>query len=68
MTPEEYRAAIARLGYNQTTIAPLLGITQRTSQRYAADGAPEYMARLLAYIEKHGPELAQSFGRAADSP
>ncbi|WP_089177219.1 hypothetical protein [Bosea sp. AS-1] len=63
MTPEAYRAALQRLGYNQTTIAPLLGVTQRTSQRYAADGAPEYMARLLAYIERYGVDLAKEMGK-----
>lgn len=59
MTPEAYRAALQRLGYNQTTIAPLLGVTQRTSQRYAADGAPETVRRLLAYIERYGADLAK---------
>lgn len=58
--PGDYRAAIARLGFNQTTIAPLPGVTQRTSQRYAADGAPDTVARLLAYMERYGADLARS--------
>lgn len=58
MTPSEYRAAVARLGYNQTTIAPLLRITQRTSQRYASGGAPEAVDLLLAYMAEHGTALA----------
>lgn len=66
MTPEAYRAALQRLGYNQTTIAPLLGITQRTSQRYAADGAPEMAEKLLLYIEHYGPQLAKAHERHLD--
>lgn len=63
MTPEAYRAALQRLGYNQTTIAPLLGVTQRTSQRYAADGAPKSVVRLLAYMERYGVDLAKEMGK-----
>jgi len=59
MTPADYRAALQRLGLNQTTVAPVLGIDARTSRRYAAKGAPPPVARLLAYIERYGPELAR---------
>lgn len=59
MTPADYRAALQRLGLNQTTVAPILGIDARTSRRYAAKGAPPPVARLLAYIERYGPELAR---------
>lgn len=68
MSPAEYRAAILRLGFNQTTIAPLLGVTQRTSQRYAAEGAPEMVERLLIYITQYGPELARAHERFKDRP
>lgn len=61
MTPTDYRAAIKRLGFNQVTVAPVLGITDRTSRRYARTGPPETVARLLAYIEKYGPALAREF-------
>ena len=57
MTADEYRHAIKRLGLNQTTVPPLLGITARTSQRYAAKGAPATVRRLLAYIERYGDSL-----------
>ncbi|CAN7596662.1 hypothetical protein [Bosea sp. LjRoot237] len=63
MTAAAYRAALTRLGFNQTTIAPLLGVTQRTSQRYAADGAPVTVALLLAYMERYGVDLAKEMGR-----
>lgn len=66
MTPAEYRAALTRLGFNQTTVASLLGVTQRTSQRYAADGAPETVEKLLLYIEHYGPQLAQAHERHLD--
>ncbi len=59
MTPEAYRAALQRLGLSIVGAAPLLGVTGRTSQRYAADGAPESVARLLAYIERYGADLAR---------
>lgn len=58
MSPSDYRAALQRLGLNQTTVAPVLGITDRTSRRYAKQGPPPPVARLLAYIERYGPELA----------
>lgn len=59
MTPADYRAALQRLGFNQTTVAPLLGVDARTSRRYAKYGPPPPLARLLAYIERYGPELAR---------
>lgn len=70
MTPAEYRAAIARLGLSQVAAGKLLGVDGRTSQKWALGerAVPPPVVRLLAYIEKHGPELAQSFGRVADLP
>lgn len=65
MNADEYKAALKRLGFNQITIAPVLGINPRTSQRYAAHGAPGPVGRLLAYIEKHGPAIANEMKRAA---
>ncbi len=59
MTPTEYRAAIKRLGFNQVTVAPVLGITDRTSRRYAKQGPPPPLARLLVYIERYGVGLAK---------
>ena len=59
MTPTAYRAALERLGLNQTTVAPVLGVDARTSRRYAKQGPPQTVARLLAYIERYGPELAR---------
>jgi plasmid maintenance system antidote protein VapI len=35
MDEKQYRAAIERLGLNQTSMAKLLGIDVRTSRRYA---------------------------------
>ncbi|RWO08259.1 hypothetical protein [Mesorhizobium sp.] len=59
MTPAAYRAALLRLGLNQTTVAPILGIDARTSRRYAKQGPPPPLARLLAYIERYGIGLAK---------
>lgn len=61
MTPAEYLAALKRLGWSQIGAAKYLGVTQRTAQRYAANGPPPPVARLLAYIERYGPELAREY-------
>jgi hypothetical protein len=41
MTNTEYRAAIAALGLSQIGAAKAIGVTERTSRRYAATGVPE---------------------------
>jgi transcriptional regulator with XRE-family HTH domain len=40
MSPSQYRAALARLGYSQEGVADLLGIGKRTSQGYALGESP----------------------------
>jgi hypothetical protein len=50
MTATQYRNALAQLGPTPTAAAPLLGIDQRTSRRYASlgiRGAPEILLKLL---------------------
>lgn len=52
MTPTQYRAALAQLGYSQEGVAELLGIGKRTSQSYALGETPvprpvELLLRLL---------------------
>ena len=48
MTPEEYRAALEALGFNHIQAAAELGISRRSSVRYATgDGAPKYIALAL---------------------
>lgn len=61
MTPIEYRAALQRLGLSHNRAAPLLGVDLRTSKRWSAGerAIPPPVARLLAYIERYGPELAR---------
>lgn len=39
MTPDQYRAAIARLDLSQVRASVFLGIDQRTSRRYASGDA-----------------------------
>ncbi len=41
MNNTEYRAAIAALGLSQVGAATAIGVTERTSRRYAAHGVPE---------------------------
>ncbi len=38
MTANEYRAALEKLGLSQVGAAPLLGVSPRTAQTYAAEG------------------------------
>jgi len=61
MTAPQYLAALKRLGWSQIGAAKYLGVTKRTAQRYAANGPPPPVARLLAYIERYGPELAREY-------
>ncbi|MBZ9922164.1 hypothetical protein LB579_31255 [Mesorhizobium sp. BR1-1-7] len=63
MTPDEYRKALERLGLTQYQAAALFGVDGRTSQRWALGerAIPPPLARLLAYIEKYGVELAREF-------
>lgn len=56
MNSSEYRAEIAALGLSQVGAA-VLGISERTSRRYAANGVPEKHAawlkeRMKAYAAK----------------
>lgn len=61
MTPTAYLAALKRLGWSKIGAAKYLGVTQRTAQRYAKDGPPPPVARLLGYIERYGPGLAREY-------
>lgn len=65
MTPAEYRAAIARLGLSQVAAGKLLGVDGRTSQKWALGerAVPPPVARLLAYIERYGVDLAKEMGK-----
>jgi transcriptional regulator with XRE-family HTH domain len=65
MTPEEYRAAIKRLGLSQVAAGKLLGVDGRTSQKWALGerAVPPPVALLLAYIERYGVDLAKEMGR-----
>jgi hypothetical protein len=47
MTPAQYKAAIRALGLSQERAGEWLGVSPRTSQNYAAKGAPEPVAKLL---------------------
>lgn len=68
MTPDAYRTALQRLGLSHNRAAPLLGVDLRTSKRWSSGerAIPPPVARLLAYIERYGPELAREM-MAADA-
>jgi len=55
MTADEYRDALRRLGLSQVGAAPVLGVSARTAQTYAAEGpsGPAALAvRLLLELPK----------------
>lgn len=54
MTPAEYRAALSALGLSQLAAGRWLGVSPKTSQRYATAGPTETAARLIRYALKFG--------------
>jgi len=52
MTPDQYRAAIGRLGLSQVGAAKLLGVDPRTSRRWACGEreVPAPAERFLLYL------------------
>lgn len=52
MSPDEYRAAIERLGLSQVAAARLLGVDERTSRRWANGerDVPAPAVRFLRYL------------------
>jgi hypothetical protein len=54
VTPNQYRAAIERLGLSQRAAGPFFGVDERTSRRWASDGPPEAVAKLLRLMIKLG--------------
>lgn len=48
VTPTDYRTRIAALGLSQIKAAGVIGVTERTSRRYAANGVPE---KISAWVE-----------------
>lgn len=69
MTANEYRAALEKLGLSQVGAAPILGVSPRTAQTYAAEGpsGPASLAiRLLLELPKEKREKWISKRRALD--
>ena len=50
MTPDQYRAAIAKLDLSQERAGLWLGVSERTGQNYALYGPPEPVAKLLRLV------------------
>lgn len=63
MTADDYKSAIAELGFDHEGIAARLGITSRTSYRYAKVGAPKRVALLLENLI----DLARLLNKRADN-
>lgn len=61
MTKDEYRAALDTLRISQARAGALLGVKQRTSERWAAGEVPvtETAARLLRYLIHIGADPTQ---------
>ena len=56
MTPEEFNAALARLGLTPYAAATVIGVSLRQSHRYAngEQAVPKVVANLLAAYLSHG--------------
>jgi hypothetical protein len=54
MTGAEYKKAIAQLGLSQQRAGLWLGLSPRTGQTYASEGAPKQTAMLLRLMLKYG--------------
>jgi DNA-binding transcriptional regulator YiaG len=50
LTPDAYRNALEALGLSQVKAARLLGVNDRTSRTWAAEGAPPSVAVALAAL------------------
>jgi predicted RNA polymerase sigma factor len=50
MSPEDYRARIARLSLTQEAAGELFGFTGRTGQTWAAEGPPVAVAMILLAV------------------
>lgn len=63
MTPTEYREALEQLGLSIVGAGPVIGVDRRTSQRYAAEGAPETVAILLRLMLERREAATKNAGR-----
>ena len=60
MTQEQYRAALAELGWSQMGAARALGVNPRTSQRWAAGDLPVPMPiKILLMLARTFPGVAE---------
>ena len=50
MTATQYRAAIARLGLSQRQAGTFLCVNERTSRKWASEGAPELVGKFLQFL------------------
>lgn len=66
MTPDEYREALAAIGYSQQRFAELVGASGRTGQKWALGEAriPNAVVILLRLFEAHPKTLAAVEGMA----
>lgn len=54
MTGDEYKAALAKLGWTNEQMADALGISARTSFTYSARGAPRSIALAVRFLVEQG--------------
>jgi DNA-binding transcriptional regulator YdaS (Cro superfamily) len=64
MTPQEFRAALASLAYNQRRFAARVGVDERTVQRWAS-GATRIPARVALVLELEAERAASKATHAA---
>ena len=66
MSPETYKALIAKLGLTQEAAGLAFGVSARTGQRWAVDGPPKVVAMLLLAI-RDKRDLAKLSARYSSS-
>ncbi|MCP2081879.1 UNVERIFIED_ORG: hypothetical protein J2W74_003065 [Methylorubrum zatmanii] len=59
MTPDEFKAALRRLGRTQIGFALEIGVSRRTVHLWAERGPPAYAVYLLTLIERYGVSSTQ---------
>lgn len=69
MTAKQYRAAIAKLGLSQRAAAKFFGVNERTSRRWAKDGAPSVVEMLLQILkENRDPAIREGRWKLTNLP
>jgi len=68
VTPADYRAALVELGLTQIAAGPILSVSSRTAQSYAANGPAGPAARLIDVLRALPPDAREAWFTAWRQP